>query len=107
MTKQELSEPLQKLIEMMQAINFGHITGLAVTAGQPDFSQPYRTIRSVKMTGGENGPRSESLSPDFELRKEHLALMDLIAGLPDGTCLTIDVRHGLPFMIEIEQKHAA
>jgi len=108
MTKQELPMSHQVVIEMMQAINFGRIEGMIMEAGRPNFYRPYRTVHSVKLTG-EGHPPSKRPDGDFVLREAHVALSELMKGLPDGARLTIDIRHGLPFMAEaeIEQRHVA
>jgi hypothetical protein len=56
---------------------------------------------------GENGPRSEAGLTDFELCKVQQALLETLGQLEDGTQVTVEVRHGLPFLIEIEQDHRA
>lgn len=104
MNKKQLSGPKQRVIEQCQDIAFGRIT-FHVAGGEPDLGRPWRTRRTVKLNGGENGPRPETASNDFELRKEHLALLDQMARLSDGACVTIEVKHGLPFIIEIDQEH--
>jgi hypothetical protein len=107
MKKSELSIPRQSLVRMMQRINFGRIISLSIRSGEPDFSRPYRTVRTVKLAGRDNGARPESGLADFELCKEQIALIDQISSLPDGTRMTIEVKHGVPFLVEIEQDHQA
>jgi hypothetical protein len=58
-------------------------------------------IQKVKI-GGENGPRTEFSSTDFLLKKQMIELVEAIASLGEGKVLTIDVKHGLPFAVEIE-----
>ena len=106
MTKQMLSEPWKRLVGTMQALNFGRITFL-IRAGAPDFTQKVRTVRTVKLAGGVNGPRVEAGSADFELRKEVISLRDQVAKAADGARVTVEVKHGLPFLIEIEEEHQA
>jgi hypothetical protein len=106
MTKQMLSEPWKRLVGMMQALNFGRITFL-VRSGAPDFTQKVRTVRTVKLPAGDNGPRPEAGSADFELRKEVISLRDQVAKAADGARVTVEVKYGLPFMIEIEEEHKA
>lgn len=107
MTKKQLTQPRQQLIEAMQQLNFGRVVGLAVRNGQPDFARPYRTVRSVKLAGGNNGSRPEAGLDDFELRKEQTALLGQLEQLADGRRVSIEVKHGLPFLMEIEQDHRA
>ena len=106
MTKQMLSEPWKRLVGMMQALNFGRIT-FFVRSGAPDFTQKVRTVRTVKLAAGDNGPRLEAGSADFELRKEVISLRDQVAKAADGARVTIEVKYGLPFLIEIEEEHQA
>jgi len=106
MNKKQLPKRKQWLVRQCQLINFGRIA-LYVVRGEPDLSRPWHTRRSVKLAGGENGPRREGDIADFELRKEHVALFDQLSSLTDGQCVRIEVKHGLPFLIEIEQDHEA
>ena len=90
----------------MQSLNFGRIT-FSVRSGQPDFTRPFRTVRTVKPAGGENGPRAEAHSADFEVRKEVTSLIEQVARAADGAQVTVEVKYGLPFLIEIEEEHQA
>ena len=85
----------------MQRLNFGRIENLRVRAGEPVFDQAPKVIQKVKI-GGENGPRPELSCEDFLLKKQTLELLQAISDLGDGTVLSIDVKHGLPFAVEIE-----
>jgi hypothetical protein len=105
-TKQMLSEPWKRLVGMMQALNFGRIT-FFVRSGAPDFAQLVLTVKTVKLTGGDNGPRPEANSVDFEIRKEIISLRDHVAKAADGARVTVEVKYGLPFLIEIEEEHKA
>ncbi|MCO6436923.1 MAG: hypothetical protein J5J06_07535 [Phycisphaerae bacterium] len=102
----QLSDPWQRLVGQCQRINFGRIT-LHVRNGEPDLDSPWSTQRTVKLASGDNDPRPERHLEDFELRREHLALLDALKPLVQGERVTVDVRHGLPFIVEIEQRHVA
>ncbi|HUT56504.1 MAG TPA: hypothetical protein VNA25_01365 [Phycisphaerae bacterium] len=105
MTKRMLSKPWKRLVGMMQALNFGRVTFL-VRSGAPDFAQRTRTVRTLKLLAGDNSPRPEAASTDFELRKEVISLRDQVAKATDGTRVTIEVKYGLPFLAEIEEHQA-
>jgi hypothetical protein len=85
----------------MQRLNFGRIQNLVVRDGEPVFDPAPKVIQKVKI-GGENGPRPELSCEDFLLKKQTVELLEAIADLGDGTVLIIDVKHGLPFAVEIE-----
>jgi len=100
-TKLSLSEPHRSLVELMQRLNFGRIEYLKVRSGEPIFDPPPRIVQKGKI-GGENGPRPEFSYDDLLLKKQTLELLTAIVELGDGTVLSIEVKHGLPFAVEIE-----
>lgn len=106
MNKQRLSEPKQWLVKQCQRLNFGRIT-FHVLRGEPDLARPWRTRQTVKLDRGDNGPRAEADLADFELCQEQTALLDALSHVRDGVCVTVEVRNGVPFLVEIEQDHQA
>ena len=101
-TKLSLSPERRRLVEIMQKIGFGQIQGLQVRSGQPVFAPAPRVVRKIKM-GGQNAARSEIARRDFELKKEVRELLGHMSHLRDGIVARIEVKHGLPFSIDIEQ----
>lgn len=106
MNRQGLSGPNQWLLRECQRLNFGRIT-FYILRGEPDLARPWRTRQTVKLASGENGPRPEADFADFELCQEQTALLDALSHIRDGACVTVEVRHGVPFLVEIEQDHQA
>jgi hypothetical protein len=107
MRKSDLSNPQKWLIEHCQITRFGKFR-FHVRAGARDPSRPCHTSRTVRLIGGDNGPRPEASFADFELCKEQLALLKLLSTLPDGTCITVRVMNGLPnSSIDIEDEQRA
>jgi hypothetical protein len=104
--KSALPAAWRRLIELVQSTNFGR-TAFSVKSGQPDFSQPVRTVRMVRLTGGDDSPRREAQSADFVLRKEVKSLLDQVAQARDRAVVTVKIEHGLPVHIEIEEEHQA
>jgi hypothetical protein len=96
----------RRLVNLMQSLNFGRITVL-IRHGEADFGRPWRMRRTVKLAGGENGARPEAASVDVELCKEQTTLLAALKQVDDGARVTIEVKHGLPFLLEIEQEHQA
>jgi hypothetical protein len=101
-SKSSLSEPQRRLVDLFQQINFGRIEALRVRAGMPSFDPEPRIIQTLKM-GGQNGPRDEAGLPDFWLKQPLVELLLTIREIGDGEVLTIDVKHGLPFSVEVER----
>lgn len=105
-TKSSLLLSQRRLLEVMQKLNFGRIEDLQVRAGEPVFSPAPRIVQKLKI-GGENGPRPEIACEDFWLKSQVIELLEAIASLGDGSVLAIEVKHGLPFSVEIEMGDTA
>lgn len=102
----QLSPSRQRLVRLMQQVNFGRIESLLVVRGDPVFKPAPRTIQAIKL-GGDNGPRQESALRDFRLAAEVLDMLERLNQLDDGRIERLDVRHGLPFFMEIEREQTA
>ena len=102
-TKSSLSEAQRHLVELLQRLNFGRIEGMHVSGGEPIFKPAPRIIQKLKM-GGENSPRPETGLEDFRLKHQTIEMLQAIADLRDGDVLSIEVKHGLPFAVEIERR---
>lgn len=103
--KSELSAPRAVLIELMQRVNFGRIEDLTIRDGEPLPDPPPRVVRDVKL-GGENGPRLESDLDDFALKSQVLDLFARFDSLGNGAIRCLEVKHGLPFRMEVEEEDA-
>lgn len=99
--KSALSPSQRRLLNLMQAINFGRIERLRVQSGQPVFDPAPRVLRDIKI-GAENGPRAESELSEFTLRREFVDLFEQLAHAESGVVHCLVVRHGLPFSLSIE-----
>jgi hypothetical protein len=102
-TKSLLPEPLSRLVELLQRINFGRIERLLVKSGIPVFDPPPRIIQKLKM-GGDNAARPEADLQDFFLKRPTIEMLTAITDLGDGEVLSIDIKYGLPFVLEIERQ---
>ncbi len=97
-----LSDARRRLIRLMQSINFGTIEDLEVRGGEPMFSPPPRVVREIKF-GGENGPRPETALPDFAVKSPVADLLHSLTKIGDGTIERLEVRHGVPFRMKVEE----
>src|SRR5262249_10304250 len=96
-----LSVSRQRLVRLMQVINFGRIEGLAVREGEPVFDPDTRIIRDIKF-GGENGPRPERGTDNFALKSQVVELFKQLDDLKNGIIDTLAIKHGLPFSMSVQ-----
>jgi hypothetical protein len=100
MTKRSLSPQRQRLVELLQKINFGRIQWLKFEGGEPVFDPPPRTILEVKF-GGESGPRPELSIEDFLLKTQVVELFEHFDRIQSGSIHELEVKHGMPFRMTL------
>jgi hypothetical protein len=102
--KSDLAPAEQRLVELVQSVNFGRVERLVVRDGQPVFDPMPRIVRTLKLGGvGRNSPRLPAGSEDFAVKKEVIDLLDQLDQIGDGVIAKIEVMHGLPTLLELEQ----
>ena len=92
----------RRLVELMRRIAFGRIERLRVINGSPTFEPMPRIVREVKL-GGERAGEALARPSDFTPKQ---AVVDLLAELNtigNGVVAMIEVRHGLPCRLVLEE----
>ena len=105
-TFQQLSAPRQRLVRLMQQVRFGRVEGLVVRAGSPVLDPRPRIIREIKF-GADNSPHLESAKMDFALKDQVLDMLAQLEELGDGVVGSLEIQHGLPFRMTVEEEVAA
>ena len=100
--KDDLSTARQRLIDEMQRINFGKLTGLCIHKGEPHFDPPPLRVYELKF-GGDNGPRPELSKTDYALKDQVHELFAMLEDIGDGVVSAIEIKHGLPFRMIVEE----
>ena len=104
-SKSSLSPARRRLVELMQDLNFGRLERLEVLDSQPVFDPPPRIVREIKY-GAPNGPRPEAALRDFVLKAQLVEFFTWLDMFGDGVIERLEVQHGLPFRIVVEQSAA-
>lgn len=99
--KSNLTPPKQRLIELMQDINFGRITNITVRDGEPELTHESVIECEIKLSG-HNGPRPEINHDDFALKQEVVELFEQLTRMGTGTIRELSIKAGLPFLMRIE-----
>jgi len=100
--KDHLTPARQRLLELMQTTHYGKIKDLSVKDGQPILVPPPRVIRKIKIAAKD--PRTKAASGDFTLKKEITEFFEHLDRLGTGVVKCIEVKNGLPFSMDIEEK---
>jgi hypothetical protein len=96
-----LCESEQQLLDLIRDLNFGRIEHLQFRNGKPVVQPLPRIIAAVKMAGQVSPPDSEVRTGSC-LKRSVIDLFALMRKVGEGEFLVVDVRHGLPFSVEIE-----
>ncbi len=98
--------PVQaELVELMQELDFGTIEGLVIQDGLPVLKPRPRVIRDVKF-GAHNGARPEAGLTDFALKSNVQDLLVTFRTLGNATVRRLEIKHGLPFRMQVEEAAA-
>jgi hypothetical protein len=96
----DLAPSQRQCISLFQSILFGRIENLSVREGTAVLEPPPNVVRSIKLT--EQLPDAE-ISKDFVFRAEIIRFFAAIRTLQTGIVRRIEIRHGLPILMEIEE----
>jgi hypothetical protein len=100
--KSSLSPAGQRLVALMQSVNFGEIRDLHVRDGQPLFLPAPAVVRLVKL-GADNRPRPECEGSDFLIKSQILELLEELGRFGNGRVLRIGIKHGIPTDLALEE----
>jgi hypothetical protein len=76
-----------------------------VGVDQAAFDPPPRVVREIKF-GARNGPRPEAALRDFVLKAQLVEFFACLDTLGDGVIERLEVQHGLPFRVALEEAAA-
>lgn len=101
-TKRSLSPNERRLLERMQRLGFGTISGLHVRAGEPQFDPPFKVSRTW-LARGRNAPRLESDLADFILKEEQASFFRELRAMGGGVIDALKIQAGLPISFEARE----
>ncbi|MGA2182620.1 MAG: hypothetical protein ABSH47_06285 [Bryobacteraceae bacterium] len=97
----DLSQSERRFAKVLQQLRFGRLESIRIRHGAPVLDDPGPTaVQVVKFGSTESTPSDRS--SEFELKKPLAELFEYIRGVDDGEIRHLEVRHGLPFSMEIE-----
>lgn len=103
-TKQSLTPPQRRTLELFQRIRYGVVFRLSFRDGQPVLGPEVRWKRKVKVLGA-NEPHPALGLDDFVLRQEVTRFFRQLADLGAGVITNLEICNGLPVSFEIEEAY--
>ena len=96
----DLSPSERSFVHVAQQLGFGHFESIKIRCGALVLD-PWPTVVQVLKFGAAESEASDR-AEDFELKKSMAEFFEYIRGVDDGEIRCLEVRHGLPFSMEIE-----
>jgi len=100
-TRGSLSAEQAMLLEIIENLGWGHVDGLLIESGQPNYERPPRIVQEIKLDAEPERP-PDNKAIDFILKKAFVSLFDELSRLRTGV-VDIEVRHGAPFRLILER----
>lgn len=98
----DLSPCERSFVTLLQQLGFGHLESIRIRGGAVVFDPWPTVVKVLKFGADENQPPSPFAG--FELKKSVADLLEYIRGVDDGEIRCLEVRHGLPFSMEVEHR---
>jgi hypothetical protein len=90
----------------MSELQFARFESVPIVNGQLILDPWPKTVRTVKF-GAEGSTASRTSSEEFALKGQVVEFFEYVRAVPAGEIRCLDVRHGLPFSMEVEHRPAA
>lgn len=100
--KKDLTPQRRQLLERMQDINYGRITNIEVSMGEPSFTSDTMVERQIKFGGDD--PWRQPTAANFTLKAKAVELFDCMDRMQNGTIKHLEVKGGLPFGMIVEEQ---
>ncbi len=88
-------------VAAMQRLSFGRFEFLRIDSGELVLDPWPTTVRGVKFAV-EDPAASRTPADEFELKRQVIELVEYVRTVDAGEIRTLEIRHGLPFSMEIE-----
>src|SRR5260370_36520215 len=92
----------RRFIVALNRLGFGRLEFGRIQRGELVLDPAPTVVQVLKFGSAEWQPPSRSA--DFELKEPLAKLFEYIRGVDDGAIRCLEVRQGLPFSVEIEQR---
>lgn len=98
---QDLLPSERRLLHVMCQLRFGRVEFLQIRDGELVLDPWPTTVRDVKF-GAQVSDQYRATDGEFALKQPVVDLFEYIRSVDAGEIRTLEIRHGLPFSMEIE-----
>jgi len=98
----DLTPMEQRFLAAMRTLRFGRFEYIQIRGGQIVLDPWPTVVRDVKF-GSADPSAAKVPAADFDLKAQVAELFAYVRSLDAGEIRTLEVKHGLPFSMEVEQ----
>jgi hypothetical protein len=98
----DLLPPERQFVATLQRLGFGHVECVKIRRGVLALEPSPTVVKVLKFGAAESQPPNHPA--DFELKKSMVDFFEYVRGVDDGEIRRLEVRHGLPFSMEIASR---
>ena len=103
MSTRDLLHSERRFVVAMYGLGFGRFEFLRIQTGELMLDPWPTTVRGVKFASED--PSTSRTPPDeFELKRQVTELFEYVRAVDAGEIRCLEVRHGLPFSMEVEHR---
>jgi hypothetical protein len=96
--------PSERLfVDALRSLAYGRFEHIRVSAGELVLSPAPLSIRTVKF--GSTTLQAENLPSEFALKKQFAEFFEQVREIGEGEIRILEVRAGMPFVMEVESRH--
>ena len=99
----ELSVAERTLLTAIQQLGFGRFEFVRIRRGELVLDPWPKTVQTLKFG---SSPPTIVRDKEFELKEQVSEFFEYVRGIDDGEIRTLEIRHGLPFSMEIDHRQA-
>ncbi|MGA2184646.1 MAG: hypothetical protein ABSH47_16610 [Bryobacteraceae bacterium] len=100
MSTADLTPSESCFVAALKQLGFGRIESVRIHGGELILNPWPTMVQLLRFGASEIEPSDRS--PEFELKKPIVELFAYVRGLDDGEIQCLEVRHGLPFAMQVE-----
>lgn len=97
----ELRSSERAFVAAMHRLGFGRFEFLRIDNGELVLDPWPTTVRGVKF-GSEDAATRRTPQDEFQLKRQVIELLEYVRAVDTGEIRCLEVRHGLPFSMEVE-----
>jgi hypothetical protein len=101
MRQDELSASQRNLLNLMKKVSYGRINNLAIIKGEAMISPESSIERDLKLGANDSVP---SAGEDFAFKRKMRDFFEQLGGIKDGFIRKIEIRGGLPILMQTKEK---